>query len=336
VFASIAGISGSLLLGFAGAWVIERYAFRFGMIDIPNDRSSHSIPTPRGAGVGILAALAVSAFILRIPLSLWLPAVLLSLISFFDDKLSLSCRTRLMFQITAALVVVWPYVTGFTFQFHVSPFFNSLTSFTPYLLIFPLCIFVVGTANFFNFMDGINGIAGITGAVGFGFIALFAHMQASEPALTLFAAGIAAACVGFLPMNIPRARVFMGDVGSILLGFIFAALSVVVARSLADFLVLCGFLFTFYADALTTFYIRWQDGDRLSEGHRRHLYQILANQMRIPHWKVSLAYGLIQAAIGGILFWLRPNGLVPVLTCELLLFSIWCWAGKLFRLKVEH
>ena len=88
----------SLVLGFAGAWFMSRYAFRFGLLDIPNNRSSHNLPTPRGGGIGILLAFTVSCVWLAVPVGFWVPATLMSLVGFFDDKLDLSPRTRLVFQ----------------------------------------------------------------------------------------------------------------------------------------------------------------------------------------------------------------------------------------------
>lgn len=305
---------------------MSRYCYRFGLVDIPNDRSSHELPTPRGGGVGIFVAFIVSSLFLKLPLLLWVPAAFLSLASFIDDKLELSPRTRLILQFASAFAVLLPFISSF------SPHWGGVT---PYLLILPLCIFIVGTANFYNFMDGINGIAGISGAVGFALISLFVHIRGLDPALAIFAASIAAACLGFLPLNIPQARIFMGDIGSILLGFSFAALCVLLSRTMLDFIVLCGFLSTFYADALTTLYIRKRNGERLQQAHRSHIYQLLANQLRIPHWKVSLVYGLIQGAVGLILLALQPSGTFAVVAAIFSIMCMWCWVSSNVRRKVN-
>jgi Fuc2NAc and GlcNAc transferase len=145
---------------------------------------------------------------------------------------------------------------------------------------------------------GINGIAGITGVVAFGLIALFAVLSGGHASLLILAVCLALACLGFLPFNIPKARVFMWDTGSILLGFVYAGLVVGLASSLNDFMVLCAFLFPFYADELTTEYVKLRAGDDLLKPHRRHLYQLLANEMGIAHWKVSAGYGVLQAVVG--------------------------------------
>ena len=112
----------------------------------------------------------------------------------------------------------------------------------------------------------------------------------------------------------PKARVFMGDVGSILLGFVFAGMVVWLANSLIDFICLSAFLFPFYADELTTMYVRLRDGENLTHPHRRHLYQLLANEKGISHWKVSVGYGLLQLVVGLSVLLLRDFGSVIVLS----------------------
>lgn len=309
----------SLLLGAFGAWFMARYAYRFGLLDLPNDRSSHSLPTPRGGGIGILLAFAVSSFLVKLPLLIWLPSGFLALVSFFDDKLDLTPKVRLIFQFAAAVVVA-----GYALFSSMVP--NSgfnLENVYLVVVFLVLSIFIVGTANFYNFMDGINGIAGITGVVGFALLGIFARVCTNAPVLGLSAFCLSAACLGFLPFNVPRARVFMGDVGSILLGFAFASYVVILSHNSADFLVLAGFLSTFYADTLTTLFVRKKSGERLSQAHRRHLYQLFANQKKVAHWKVSVCYGVLQVIIGLLLLMLRPMGLRVIIPIEVVMLAGW-------------
>lgn len=297
----------SFVLGASGAFFMSRYAFRFGLVDLPNARSSHSLPTPRGGGVGILAAFIISAFALDIPAGLWVPAALLAVVSFFDDSLDLSPKTRLFFQfLAAAFVVFFVGVNG-------SIFFVSL-----FLMIF-FAIYIVGTANFYNFMDGINGIAGITGVTGFILIALFASISGSDHRIVLLALCIAAGCLGFLPFNLPEAKVFMGDVGSVLLGFLFASMVVWLASDISSFICLASFLAPFYIDSLTAIFIRWRNGDKLFKAHRRHLYQLLANELGHPHWIISLVYGGLQVLTGLLMLWAWNRGLLTQLIVIVLL-----------------
>ena len=101
-------------------------------------------------------------------------------------------------------------------------------------------------------MDGINGIAGLTGLIGFGLMAYFSYFILNTHDIFLMSTVLAAGCIGFLPFNFPRARVFMGDVGSIFLGFVFASFVVKLSTSINVFLCLLMFLSTFYADAVIT------------------------------------------------------------------------------------
>lgn len=284
-----------LLLGGAGALAIRRYAVLLDIVDVPNARSSHTAPVPKGGGIGILLAFAVSSVVLGMPWWLWVPAGALSLVSFQSDRVDLSLGVRLPVQFLAAgcVVIAW-YGTGGG----VKDFASSLPFPLVAALVIFLAVFIVGTANFYNFMDGINGIAGMTGIVAFGLLAMSAYLSGEPAGVITICTCMCLACLGFLPFNIPKARVFMGDVGSVLLGFVFALMVMTTAHDITGFLALAACLFPFYADELTTMFVRIKDGERLSKPHRRHLYQLLANEMGIAHWKVSLWYGVLQLLVG--------------------------------------
>ncbi|MFZ3045694.1 MAG: UDP-N-acetylmuramyl pentapeptide phosphotransferase [Desulfatirhabdiaceae bacterium] len=173
-------------------------------------------------------------------------------------------------------------------------------------------VFIVGTANYYNFMDGINGIAGITGLLGFALLAGYVNLIGGLAAVTGVAVCLSIASLGFLPLNMPNARVFMGDIGSILLGSVFAGLIWLAAESLLDFVCMASFLFPFYVDELTTVIVRLKDRENLTTPHRRHYYQLLANEKGIAHWKVSVGYGLFQVAVGISVLMVRPYGLGAV------------------------
>lgn len=294
-----------MILSAAGAWIMGKSARKLGFVDCPNDRSSHAIPTPKGGGIGILAAFIVSSLVLRIPLSFWLSATILALASFYGDRSPISPKVRLPLQFIAALMLVSTVLFSSSFS-NLYPL--------PALCLLPLSVFIVGTANFYNFMDGINGIAGITGVVGFWLMACFAFSSGIDSSVVSLAICMSLACLAFLPFNVPRARVFMGDVGSILLGFVFAGMVIWLAKGLIDFICLSAFLFPFYADELTSMAVRIRDGERLIQPHRRHLYQLLANEKGISHWKVSVGYGLLQLVAGLSILLLRHVGIVMVLS----------------------
>ena len=275
----------SLAVGAAGAFGILRRGGSAGLMDTPNGRSLHTVPTPKGGGIGILLAFIGTCLWLSLSWVFWVPAALCAVAGFLGDLSDLSPRLRLGLQFLAAGLFVWG----------VARWEQAALPLVPAAL---WCVFMVGTANFYNFMDGIDGIAGITAAVGFGLVALFATVEGRGGAAVPVCLSVISAAIGFLPFNLPKARVFMGDVGSVLLGFLFACLVFRLSRDVCDFLVLVAFLFPFYADELVTMAIRIRDGESLLAAHRRHLYQILAYEYGYAHWRVATAFGALQLLVG--------------------------------------
>jgi Fuc2NAc and GlcNAc transferase len=292
----------SLVLGGAGAWLISRWGKALGLLDKPNERSSHKELVPKGGGVGILATFVVSSLLLNIPSGFWLPITAIALFSLCADRIEFSPKLRLSLQFIAAIIIL----------FGINTAIQNQTS--GFLLILAMAVFIVGTANFYNFMDGINGIAAITGIVGFGLFALYSFLSESYTSFAVVSVCIYFSCLGFLPFNIPKARVFMGDVGSILLGFTFAGMVVWLSKGPLDLICLAAFLFPFYADELTTMVVRIRDGDNLLRAHRRHLYQLLANEKGVSQWKISLSYGLVQLVVGVTVLLLKPFGGIMILS----------------------
>lgn len=325
---------GSAALGAAGAWLIAGMAFRERLMDTPNERSSHTIPTPRGGGVGILAAFIMAGLTLRIPTTFLFAAILISAVSLFGDYFRISVRFRLVVQCISTSILLFPLLPRLTAHYALSNF-----GFSPHLffLILPLIfIFLIGTANFYNFMDGINGIAGLSGAIGFGLLGLYTLYRpppdAFQNTLSLLSICISLASVGYLPFNMPRARVFMGDVGSILLGFVFAGLVVTLSRNYLEMVCFAALLFPFYADELTTMVVRIRDRENLTRSHRRHLYQLLVNELGIAHERISAAYGAAQLVVGAGALIAYPFGVWTVLV-----FLSACFIGfTLFTVHVRR
>ncbi len=308
---------GSPIFGGAGAWLISRWGTTIDLLDRSNDRSSHEGVVPKGGGIGILAAFLLASWVLGLPFLFWISIGLISLFSFYGDRKEIPAKVRLCVQFVAGIVLL------------LALFYWEGRGWPAYVLVPVFSVFIVGTANYYNFMDGINGIAGITGTVGLGLLACFAFLSGSPAPLLILAICMGLACLGFLPFNMPNARVFMGDVGSVLLGFVYAGLVVGLSWSLNDFVVLCSFLFPFYADELTTSYVRLRDGENLLKPHRRHVYQLLANEMGIAHWKVSVGYGVLQLLVGLVVLGIRGYGTVVVfgflVVCFLGFWGVGCW-----------
>jgi len=312
------------ILSFFGSWIIKSYGHKLGIVDVPSERSSHERIIPKGGGIGILCSFILSGIYFNIALYFIIPAVFLSLISFFGDRVDINPKIRLIVQ----------FLCCFLFLFGL--YFLSEPGIVSLITIIPLAVFIAGTANFYNFMDGINGIAGITGFVAFLFLGIYGYINEFQIDYIYFSICISLSCLGFLPFNIPGAKVFMGDIGSVLLGFVFACFAVVFSTSLLDFFSVCGFLFLFYADELSTMYVRIKDGDSLSKPHRRHLYQIFANELGIDHWKVSCCFGFVQAVISFLIIFIRDYGFGYVFGLYFVLFCFFVFISFAVRGKIEN
>ena len=328
------------LVSFLIGRLIIRHAARLGLQDLPNDRSSHERPTPRGGGAGI-----VVAFLLAIACCLppgwpdgwpiWLPlaaAVTLALIGFVDDRRGLGLGIRLAVQLLAVAAMLLALAAGAPSaaesDIGVLAAVTGLPSLSAWLpaalspaIITALDIVVVPLLlvggvwwiNLFNFMDGIDGLAALqalfmllaglaikaTGpGVGFDFNE-FIGTPTSATSLVL-----AAAVAGFLLLNWAPARVFMGDAGSLFLGFfIFATAAHDVTygdMSLWAWLILGGL---FLVDASLTLVRRWFTGQSVTAAHRSHLYQRLSRRWG-KHSTVALVYCLVNVT------WIFPLALL--------------------------
>lgn len=311
------------VLGYLGAWFIGNYGIRIGIIDVPSERSSHAGIVPKGGGIGILAAFLMCGVLLKLPIFFWIPGSCLAIVSFCGDKFEIKPKYRLIIHFFCGLLFLF---------FH---FISLNSNITQYFLVFPLAVFIAGTLNFYNFMDGINGIAGITGFIGFILLALFGLSSGTEIKYLILCCALSLACAGFLPFNIPQAKVFMGDIGSILLGFVFACLMIAMSENLTHFIVAISFLMPFYADELSTMMVRIRNSENLTVPHRKHIYQLLANELGIAHWRISLSYGIIQLFVGLLVLAVMPHGLLPVIIVVGGLFLVLVFFSNNVRKRVN-
>jgi len=265
------------------------YATRIGLVDQPGERHSHRHPTPRGGGAGlVLAMMAVASLLVPASLPAWwsyciAPGfVTLAIVGWWDDHRSLSVRSRLAVQLAVTVYLL--------------ACMASNGGLDGVMQMVGAGLFVLWMTNLYNFMDGSNGMAGLQGVfAGSVLAALFWHAGAADS--SLLALLLAAACAGFLPWNAGRARVFMGDVGSLALGFAFAALLVqgVAADAFAlpvGLLVMSLFL----TDATLTLLARVMKGERWYNAHRQHAYQqLIAHGW--SHGGVAVLYQVINLAL---------------------------------------
>jgi UDP-N-acetylmuramyl pentapeptide phosphotransferase/UDP-N-acetylglucosamine-1-phosphate transferase len=282
VLLTAAAAGASYALGF-GVW---RLLLAWRVLDKPNARSSHSQPTPRGGGLGIMAIFLTGAFFLAGPsiLGRLVPSAagFLVLISFVDDRRPLPWWGRLGAQFLAALVVALCLPAG--------------TGLERIGLTALMAVLLAGYANAFNFMDGINGLAAgqaALSAAGMAVLAVAAGLPPAHPAVLLCVL-LAGAALGFLPHNFPRARMFMGDAGSVPLGFLLMALTAWLAHDGGAWLwVPLGALHAgFILDTGFTLLRRALRGERFYEAHREHFYQRLIRAGRSHAAVTGLQLGL--------------------------------------------
>jgi UDP-GlcNAc:undecaprenyl-phosphate GlcNAc-1-phosphate transferase len=278
-------IWGLVLGSFVVALLLLRILLsRFGgfALDQPNQRSLHASPVPRTGGIAILAGMVLTfPFVSE---QLWLPMLLalaLAGVSLFDDLGELPTRVRLVAHLAAAGVLVW-YV--------LSPM--ALAE------MIVLALAVVWITNLYNFMDGSDGVAGGMAVVGFTAYALAAWL-ADHVALGLLCGAIAAASLAFLLYNFHPARIFLGDVGSIPLGFLVAALGLVGWRD--DVWPLWFPLLAFgpfMGDATITLVRRLARRERVWQPHRDHYYQRIV-RMGFGHRAAALMGYAVMAFCAG-------------------------------------
>jgi UDP-N-acetylmuramyl pentapeptide phosphotransferase/UDP-N-acetylglucosamine-1-phosphate transferase len=265
------------------AWMLGPYGARL-PLDRPNKRSLHAAPVPRGGGLAIMLATFGAGIALGVSATLLGCLLVLALLSFLDDRYALPTKLRLLVHALAAAAWI-------AFELPQSP-----------LWLLPLLFLgVVWMTNLYNFMDGIDGLAGGMAVIGFGAYAL-ALWSAGNFELALFSASVAAAAAAFLCFNFNPARIFMGDVGSIPLGFLAALLGLIGWRDGAWPLWFPLLVFSpFIVDATFTLILRLARSERVWEAHREHYYQRLV-RMGLGHRNTCfLEYVLMVACAAAAL-----------------------------------
>lgn len=314
MIAEISGLTGviavlAVIFAFAlSAWLTWCFCdprSRLYILDHPNARSLHSHPTPRGGGVAIVVAIVTAGLLIGIAYSaladfLWLGTslLMLAIVSFLDDRYGLQVTERLLAHIAVACLLL---VEGFILYTWQWP--GVLWHWSPWLGVGFSLLFILWMINLYNFMDGMDGLAAGMTVIGFSFFAWFGW-AAENPLFFSVSLAIAAAGGGFLVFNFPPARIFMGDVGSSLLGLSAAVLSLWGAQEgMFPFWAAILIFSPFIVDATITLVRRMVRRERFWEAHKTHYYQRLV-QLGWSHRKTVLwEYGLMLAC-GGTALWM--------------------------------
>lgn len=324
----------TLILSYAGVWMIRRWATQRQIMDVPNERSSHEQPTPIGGGLAIVVLTAV-IWLLSISLlqtDSWLRMVLpvigaclIAAVGWLDDMQPLSSRVRFGAHSLAAVLAIvafgaWQQITiPIVGSFHIGWLGYGITF-----------LWIVGLTNAYNFMDGIDGIAGGQGVVA-GVAWLIVGQLTGSELVSVLGIGVAAANLGFLGLNWPPARIFMGDVGSGFLGYLFALMPMMILTSnypsmIPGALIIWPFIF----DTGFTFCRRLIRRENVFAAHRSHLYQQLVIS-GYHHQFVTILY--LCLAFVGVIFaigWVMAINLliwgtfifIPLLCLGLYLFVV--------------
>ena len=302
-----------LTLSWLLTYLVKWIATKKSLVDIPNDRSSHTIPTPHGGGIAIALTwfLGISYLynIGRMDSSLYfalMGGVIISVVSYIDDLYELSAKLRIAIQGSVAILGL--YLLGGFHSIYLGIFSLDNQFITNIFAFFMIIWFI----NLYNFLDGIDGYAGseaiflgIAGFVLFGgdhFLVLIASV------------------LGFLIWNWHKAKIFMGDVGSTLLGYNIAIFTLYYANEHSSnfwiWIVLFGL---FWFDATVTLYRRYKNGEKLSQAHKKHAFQRL-NQSGWRHDKVTLFSLFINLILFGIVY-LVDNKIIGFLISLAILYA---------------
>jgi len=327
-------------LAFAGGLallsaVIVRLMIGVRVMDQPDARKAHDRPTPKGGGIGIVVTFLVGIAILyryaefaRLAEPYFIgvieASVAIAVVAFLDDLYDWPFTIKLGTQVLAALVAV---SSGLYVEAFRLPYLGTISG--PWFGVPITLLWLLFTTNAMNFIDGLNGLASGVALIAALFLAVIGAEHGgwfAYGACGLLAAGIA----GFLPFNYPRARIFMGDAGSQFCGFMLAILAVVASRFNGmeqSFLLMPMLLSGVLFDVAFTLARRARDGERVTQPHRGHLYQV-AHRSGVPAWAVTLVHWGF-AVLGGLccfVFITVASPLKPFVPFVLLVpQAVWVW-----------
>ena len=322
-----------------------KIADKFNIIDKPNQRSSHSTIVLRGGGIIFSLAMVVWAVMMAVQgecqtVMSYLPflagMLMVAGVSFWDDVKSLPDSVRLIVQFVAMGLMFWSMNLFSVMSYEFGVMSQWMQILLTALIVLAALIVCVGATNVINFMDGINGItAGYSLAVLLPLVLLNQKLAFMEPSFLIVAIlGVLVFCIfNFRPTG--KAKCFAGDVGSIAIAFImlFAIGKLVVLTGDVTYLI---FLLVYGVDGCLTICHRIMLHENLGEAHRKHAYQLMANELKIGHVKVSLLYMAMQLVVSLGFIYVCPNTVLAHWMYLLGAVVVLAVAYVLFKKKYYH
>ncbi len=307
---------------------VKHFAEKVGAIDVPKDeRRIHTHPIPRMGGLAIFIGFVASCLVFCEPstqlMGVLVGAVIIAVMGAVDDIVALNAWVKLAVQIVAAVVVIR---CGVVFDAISNPNFLSADT-TIYisdgLAVFLTVLWIVGCTNAVNLIDGLDGLAVGVSAIS-SLTMLVVALFVAEPAVSVVLAALTGACIGFMPYNLNPAKIFMGDVGSQLLGFVLATVSIMGMfkfHTIITFLVPVMAMAVPLADTVFAFarrILRGQSPFHADKGHFHH--RLLA--LGLSQKQVAAVLYAISAVMGLLAVLLAGNSLIVRTICLVLMFII--------------
>ena len=325
---------GSVVGSVVASWLVYPLLVRWNVIDQPNERSSHSRPTARGGGVGFITVILGGGLWYLISTGntqanlVLVAAGFLALVSFVDDNRPLHAGIRFGCHGIAATAAIW-FLFGIG-RVQIEDMYGT-SGVVKLIVLVLLFLWIAGYTNAFNFMDGINGLVSMQGFIttlGSVLIVIVNGYQTDHTPIVILLS-IGGACLGFLPHNFPRARMFMGDVGSAPLGYLIAIMVVWLALIIDIELLIPLILLhaNFVLDTGITLLRRIMRRERWYEAHNEHFYQKLIRAGK-SHMHVTLTEALIQIVV--LLILLGYPSYSNGIRCFTGLFIIGIWLAFFF------
>lgn len=301
-----------VIISFLVTWVM---CYKVEIMDTINERSSHFIAVPRGGGVSIVFTFFIGMMVIylfgesaliqqRYMQGFIFSALLIAAVSFYDDVRCKSAAFKLGLQLLATLVALW---SGIVLdKIHLPVVGLVHLEWGGYILSL---LWIVGLTNACNFMDGLDGLVGGVTVIAGLYLMAITYYQGSH-FVYISSYTLVAGAIGFLILNMPPAKIFMGDVGSAFIGFVFAIFAIIAARydsMHTSFVVVPLLLFNIIYDVVFTLIRRLANGDNIMQAHNKHLYQLM-HQLGYSHLEVTLTHYCMAFLQGlGALWMLQIN-----------------------------